>query len=63
MIIDLQKFITEERPYWSELEAVLDRLEKKQEVNLTNPQQETLKYIYNPGTLTPKICTILISIK
>ena len=29
MIINLQKFITEERPFWNELEAVLEKLEKK----------------------------------
>ena len=34
MIIDLQKFINEERPCWSELEAVLDRLENKPEARL-----------------------------
>ena len=46
MIIDLQKFITEERPYWSELEAVLDRLEKKPEVKLTVGQLERFHYLY-----------------
>jgi len=46
MIIDLQKFITEERPCWSELEAVLDRLEKKPEVKLTLGQLERFHYLY-----------------
>ncbi len=46
MIIDLQKFITEERPYWIELEAALDRLEKKPELRLTLAQLERFHYLY-----------------
>ncbi|MEJ2731218.1 MAG: stage II sporulation protein M [Deltaproteobacteria bacterium] len=46
MIIDLQKFITEERPFWSELEAILDRLEKKPEVRLAVGQLERFHYLY-----------------
>jgi uncharacterized membrane protein SpoIIM required for sporulation len=46
MIIDLQKFITNERPYWSELEAVLDRLEKKPEYKLTLGHLERFHYLY-----------------
>jgi uncharacterized membrane protein SpoIIM required for sporulation len=46
MIIDLQKFITEERPYWSELEAALDRLEKKPGFRLTLAQLERFHYLY-----------------
>jgi uncharacterized membrane protein SpoIIM required for sporulation len=46
MIIDLQKFITEERPYWSELEAVLDRLEKRPEYKLTLGHLERFHYLY-----------------
>jgi len=46
MIIDLPKFISEERPWWSELEAVLDRLEKKPEVRLTLAQLERFHYLY-----------------
>ena len=34
MLIDLQKFITEERPFWSELEGLLDKLEKRPELRL-----------------------------
>ena len=45
MIIDLQKFITEERPCWSELEAVLNRLEKKPEARLTLGQLERFHYL------------------
>ncbi len=46
MIIDLQKFITEERPSWVELEAILDRLEKKPEITLTIRQLERFHYLY-----------------
>lgn len=46
MIIDLQKFISEERRYWSELEAVLDRLEKKPEYRLKLGHLERFHYLY-----------------
>ena len=46
MIIDLQKFITEERPYWSELERVLDRLEAKPETRLKLRDLERFHYLY-----------------
>jgi uncharacterized membrane protein SpoIIM required for sporulation len=46
MIIDLQKFIAEERPHWSELEAILDRLEKRVELKLTLSQLERFHYLY-----------------
>ena len=46
MIIDLQKFIIEERPYWSELEATLDRLEKKPEYRLKLNHLERFHYLY-----------------
>ncbi len=46
MIIELQKFITEERPYWSELEGVLDRLEKRPEAKLPLGALERFHYLY-----------------
>ncbi len=46
MIIDLQKFITEERPYWSELETVLDRLENKTGYRLKLRPLERFHYLY-----------------
>jgi len=46
MIIDLQKFITEERPYWRELDQVLDRVEKRPELKLGLPQLERFHYLY-----------------
>jgi uncharacterized membrane protein SpoIIM required for sporulation len=46
MIIDLQKFIKEERFYWSELESVLDRLEKRPELKLSLSKLERFHYLY-----------------
>ena len=46
MIIDLQKFIREERPYWSELESELDRLEKRPELKLNLSSLERFHYLY-----------------
>ena len=46
MIIDLQKFISEERPYWSELESELDRLEKRPELKLNLSSLERFHYLY-----------------
>jgi len=46
MIIDLQKFIKEERVYWSELESVLDRLEKRPELKLSLSRLERFHYLY-----------------
>lgn len=46
MIIDLQKFITEERLYWAELEAVLDRLERKPAEKLALGALERFHYLY-----------------
>jgi hypothetical protein len=46
MIIDLQKFIAEERPFWSELEAVLVKLEKRPELRLSLSRLERFHYLY-----------------
>ena len=46
MLIDLQKFIVEERPFWSELEGVLDKLERRPELRLTLVQVERFHYLY-----------------
>ncbi len=46
MIIDLQKFIVEERPFWSELEGVLNKLETRPELRLTLAQLERFHYLY-----------------
>ena len=46
MIIDLQKFITEERPFWNELETMLEKLEKRPELRLSLSQLERFHYLY-----------------
>jgi uncharacterized membrane protein SpoIIM required for sporulation len=46
MIINLQKFIEEERSYWSELESVLDKLEKRPELKLSLSSLERFHYLY-----------------
>ena len=46
MIIDLQKFITEERPLWSELEGVLNKLEKRPELKLALDKLERFHFLY-----------------
>jgi len=46
MIINLQKFITEERPFWNELETMLEKLEKRPELRLNLPQLERFHYLY-----------------
>jgi uncharacterized membrane protein SpoIIM required for sporulation len=46
MLIDLQKFITEERPFWSELEGVLDKLERRPELRLTLARLKRFHYLY-----------------
>ena len=46
MIIDLQKFIIQERIYWTELEQVLNRLEKKPDEKLALGALERFHYLY-----------------
>ena len=46
MIIDLQKFIASERPYWSELERWLDRLENDAGFTLSLAETRRFHYLY-----------------
>jgi len=46
MIIDLQGFINEERRYWNELEALLDRLERNPSLVLDLIKVERFHYLY-----------------
>ena len=46
MIIDLQKFMTGERPYWSELEALLDRMETDPEHRMPLDRLRHFHYLY-----------------
>lgn len=46
MIIDLSQFIANEKPYWDELERVLERLEKKREQTLSLEELKRFHYLY-----------------
>jgi uncharacterized membrane protein SpoIIM required for sporulation len=46
MIIDLKKFIEEERPYWSELETFLDNLENRTTYGLDLDGVKRFHYLY-----------------
>jgi len=46
MIIDLQRFINEERHYWNKLETVLARLERNPSLKLDLAQVERFHYLY-----------------
>ena len=46
MIIDLERFLTAERPYWSELEALLKRLESDPTCVLPLEQVRHFHYLY-----------------
>jgi uncharacterized membrane protein SpoIIM required for sporulation len=46
MIIDLQKFLVAEQPYWTELETVLDRLENSPDARLRLEETARLHYLY-----------------
>ena len=46
MIIDLQRFITHERPFWTELETLLDRWERAPETSLTLDQAQHFHLLY-----------------
>ena len=46
MIIDLRKFTEMERPYWTELETLLHKLEEDPSLKLTLGQLQRLHYLY-----------------
>ncbi len=46
MIIDLKKFIAEERPYWAELDTLIDRWEKDPGHRMDFPQIRRFHYLY-----------------
>ncbi len=46
MIIDLKKFIAEERPYWTELDEMLDRWERDAGHRMDFPQIRRFHYLY-----------------
>jgi uncharacterized membrane protein SpoIIM required for sporulation len=46
VIVDLQRFIAAGRPFWSELERMLDRLEAEPDLRLTLPQVQLFHHLY-----------------
>src|SRR6266496_6097763 len=46
MIIDLQKFMTNERPYWTELESTLDKVEREPDMVMALEQVRRFHYLY-----------------
>lgn len=46
MIIDLPRFIAEERPFWNELEQLLDRLERNPSARLDRDRVRRFHYLY-----------------
>lgn len=46
MIIDLDRFITEERPYWDELAQILERIESAPDQTMTLERIKRFHYLY-----------------
>ncbi|HEV2436832.1 MAG TPA: stage II sporulation protein M [Verrucomicrobiae bacterium] len=46
MIVDLPRFLSGERPFWTELERMLDRLEAEPELRMTLPQLQLFHRLY-----------------
>jgi uncharacterized membrane protein SpoIIM required for sporulation len=46
MIVDLQKFVAKERPFWNQLERWLDRIEAEPDLRLTLEQLELFHHLY-----------------
>ena len=46
MIIDLHRFLTQERPHWTALEKMLDRLEAELNTRLTLDELQQFHYLY-----------------
>jgi uncharacterized membrane protein SpoIIM required for sporulation len=46
VIVDLEKFILEERPHWQSLEAVLDALERDPESRMSLDEAKRFHYLY-----------------
>jgi uncharacterized membrane protein SpoIIM required for sporulation len=46
VIVDLPRFLSGERPFWTELERMLDRLEAEPELRMTLPQLQLFHHLY-----------------
>ena len=60
MIIDLEKFIEQERPYWEEMEVVINRLEGQVGLRLDLARIKRIHYLYQRVSEDlMKICILL----
>ena len=50
MILDLPRFLNAERPYWNELQAMLERLEATPGMRLSMEEMSRLQYLYQRGS-------------
>ena len=50
MILDLEKFVAEEKAFWAELEGMLDRIEDDPGLRLTLKETRRLYYLYQRAT-------------
>ena len=46
MIVDLDRFVAEERPYWEELNQILQKLEERAQYRLTFAESQRFYYLY-----------------
>jgi hypothetical protein len=46
VIIDVKRFADVEQPYWTELQAILDKIENDPNVRLSLPEVQRLHYLY-----------------
>jgi uncharacterized membrane protein SpoIIM required for sporulation len=46
VIVDLQKFLSAERPFWTDLERMLDRMEKDPQAGLALEELQRFHYLY-----------------
>jgi len=47
MILDLEHFVRTERPYWDELESMLNRMEEHHDVNLSLQDVRRFHFLYD----------------
>ena len=46
MIIDVDRFVSEERPYWTELEAILQKHEDRTTYRMSVDEAQRFFYLY-----------------
>jgi hypothetical protein len=46
VIVDIPRFVAAERPYWDELQCLLDRMDTEPEHRLTLAEIQRLHYLY-----------------